>query len=451
MKTTNHAFTWKRGLCASVAALLMALTGCSSKAPVATGSVPGAAAGGSQVVTTEAPAKADTAEDVQVEESPVPETAEPVVTETVKPNACGENLTWTLTDYGALVIEGSGAMYDYDETNRAPWYAYRGTITSLQFSEGLSSIGDYAFCDCTYLQYGYSYSPKYGISQGITSIGRGAFQCCADMELLVCPENLTSIAESAFAKCFSLREIWILNKDCEINAKLDVPTELTICGFPGSTAEQYALEHGYSFNPIVEDREALKELIKQEPGFSWEVDGETRYYNVELHYNGLVPVGDQFVSQILRSEIYTLTEEEIQQAKQSGTVEALGQKYEFTDSADKVKEWIGEYADWDDYSDAEAWMRISDQFGVYVVNREEKGYTFHIPSLPNGEGWIRTYTPVGWLLLDADSPADQNGMPCKLTDFFCYGGYPKTGNHVQQLELNGNGEIVLLWASAGKK
>ena len=207
MKTTNHAFTWKRGLCASLAALLMALTGCSSKAPGATGSVPGAAAGGSQVVTTEAPAKADTAEDVQVEESPVPETAEPVVTETVKPNACGENLTWTLTDYGALVIEGSGAMYDYDETNRAPWYAYRGTITSLQFSEGLSSIGDYAFCDCTYLQYGYSYSPKYGISQGITSIGRGAFQCCADMELLVCPENLTSIAESAFAKCFSLREI----------------------------------------------------------------------------------------------------------------------------------------------------------------------------------------------------------------------------------------------------
>ena len=450
MKTTNHAFTWKRGLCAAVASLLL-LTGCSSQTPAAeTSFAPGAAAGGNNFVTTEAPIVADTPEDIHIPEAASLETTEPAAAEAVKPNACGQHLTWTITDYGTLVIEGSGAMYDYDESeNRAPWYERRGEIRDLQLPNELTTLGSYAFCDCTELQYGHAFSPKNGINHGITAIGQSAFQGCSNMKLLVCPENLTSIAASTFSGCTALREVWILNKDCKLDAKLDAPAELTICGFPGSTAEQYAKQQGYAFNPIVDNHDAIVELIKQDPGYSVEVEGETRYFNQTLHYNGLVSVGEKFVSQIQRSEHVTATEEEIKQAEQSGTIEVLGTKYEFTTSEEQAKEWkVGSY-DWDS-DGAAAWMRSSDN-EIYLVLREGDGYAFRAMWFHNGDGYLSRFAPIGWLLLDANSPADRSGMPCTLTEFFYYGCYPKIGEAVQQLELNGNGELALLWASAGKK
>ena len=42
--------------------------------------------------------------------------------------ACGENLTWELTDDGTLRIEGEGAMSSYSNGS-APWYEYRNSIT----------------------------------------------------------------------------------------------------------------------------------------------------------------------------------------------------------------------------------------------------------------------------------------------------------------------------------
>ena len=35
---------------------------------------------------------------------------------------CGEELTWELTDDGTLTISGIGAMPDYTNSEKAPWY-----------------------------------------------------------------------------------------------------------------------------------------------------------------------------------------------------------------------------------------------------------------------------------------------------------------------------------------
>lgn len=521
MKTTKNSFTWKRGLCAAVASLILALTGCNARTPAESGTVPGAGAGGNNAVTTETPAITDTKELLSITETSAPETTEPAATEAGKNDACGEHLTWAFdASNGKLTISGSGDMTDYPDPQSVPWYQYREEIQEFHFPEGLTSIGDYAFVGCTNLNFetmwtkdGFGMPIEHvtrigdhafeactglnciSLGQELTSIGEAAFADCtalssvdfpcdvslgkdayrgAGLEFLrfsndfttigseafsqcgmlsgvVFPEAISTVAASAFTGCANLQEIWIMNRNCKLdaNAIQGAPANLTVCGFPGSTAEQYARENGYSFNPIVEDREALKKLIKQEPGFSWEVDGETRYYNEELHYNGLVPVGDQYVSQIQRSEHTSVTEEEFQQAKQSGTIKVHGIEYEFTDSEEQAKQWVVYSENWNG-DGAAAWMRGGDRGEIYLVLPEGDGYAFRAMWFYNSDGYLNDYTPVGWLILDADSPASLNGMDCKLSDYYLDAGNPGSGASHQQLMLNGDGELVLLWASAGK-
>lgn len=67
---------------------------------------------------------------------------------------CGDNLYWTLlsnNSEGTLSITGSGAMYNYSATNRAPWYNNRSDIQTVELSSEATTIGDYAFDGCTAL------------------------------------------------------------------------------------------------------------------------------------------------------------------------------------------------------------------------------------------------------------------------------------------------------------
>ena len=458
MKTTKNCLTWKRAVCAVAACLMLGLTACSAANPTTTNAAPGAAGNAAAPVSTQAPVGTDTAEDLRITEAPTPEAVEATAPETteapaeaLKANQCGENLFWNVTEYGALEIEGSGPMFDYDDNeNRAPWYEFRDQILELKLSDELTGIGSYAFCDLTELQYGHAFSSQYGISKGITSIGRGAFSGCSKMEMLVCAESVSSVAESAFDGCTALRELWIMNKDCALNAKIDGLTGLTVCGFPGSTAEQYAQENGRSFNAIEENRDAVVEMMKQEPGYAWEWEGGSSWFNPSMHYNGFVPVGEKFVSQVQRSEHYVASEEEFQQAKENGTITLLGKEYAFTESVDKVKEWAGNASDFE-AGEAVAWIYGGNRGEFYRVLREEGDYTFQNQNYYVGDGYISVFKPVGWLLLDADSAADQNGALCTLKDFFWYGCYPSNGEAEQELKLDGEDNLVLLWASAGKK
>ena len=61
---------------------------------------------------------------------------------------CGDDLDWQLED-GVLTITGTGAMADYALPSApAPWYQYRDAIASVVFGDGVTTIGEEAFCDC---------------------------------------------------------------------------------------------------------------------------------------------------------------------------------------------------------------------------------------------------------------------------------------------------------------
>ena len=64
-------------------------------------------------------------------------------------NQCGDAFTWSYNN-GLLTLNGTGDMYHYALTT-VPWYPYADEITSIDIAPGITSIGSYAFKDCTSL------------------------------------------------------------------------------------------------------------------------------------------------------------------------------------------------------------------------------------------------------------------------------------------------------------
>ena len=110
--------------------------------------------------------------------------------EKVASGTCGENLTWTLDSNGTLTISGTGAMYNYDED--APWMGYCDRITALVVNEGVTSIGNYAFYNCSKLE-------NASIADSVASFGARAFYGCSSLKEIQIPEKETAIGAYTFA------------------------------------------------------------------------------------------------------------------------------------------------------------------------------------------------------------------------------------------------------------
>ena len=114
----------------------------------------------------------------------------------------GSNLAWTLESEGmfdnnaTLRITGTGTMAAYDEFEPAPWNSSRVSIQSVIIGEGVTSIGDYAFYECSNLA-------SATVPESVTSIGAHAFSGCRSLTLTI-PENVTRIGEYAFYGCQKL-------------------------------------------------------------------------------------------------------------------------------------------------------------------------------------------------------------------------------------------------------
>ena len=170
---------------------------------------------------------------------------------------CGDNLTWDLT-YGILTISGTGAMANYTLSignAPCPWYSSRSSIQSVIISDGCTSIGDYAFYDCSgltsvtipnsvisigngafddcsnlpvidNLRYADTYLVEtvdkslstYNIKQGTKWIGDYAFRSCSSLTSVTIPNSVTSIREYAFVYCSGLTSVTIPNSVTNIGS-----------------------------------------------------------------------------------------------------------------------------------------------------------------------------------------------------------------------------------------
>ena len=211
--------------------------------------------------------------------------------------------TWALDDNDTLTISGYGAMGDYSSQKlngtwitTAPWGA---NIKTVIIEDGVTYIGSYAFYGCTGLT-------SVTIPDSVTSIGSNSFYGCTGLTSITIPDSLANIegdafnntawynnqpdgmvyagrvaykykgtmpdntsiiirdgtkgiAGSAFERCNGLRSVIIPDSVTSIGfgslgynwgrKKID---GLTIYGVPGSAAEQYANDNGFTFIEYVD-------------------------------------------------------------------------------------------------------------------------------------------------------------------------------------------------------
>jgi len=112
---------------------------------------------------------------------------------------CGKKLTWSLSDDGVLTISGTGDMYSYNLSKISPFY-YNSSIKEVILTEGISSIGSYAFSGCSGLI-------NVVISNSVISIERDAFSGCSDLTTIIIPPSVARIDNKAFMYCRSLTSI----------------------------------------------------------------------------------------------------------------------------------------------------------------------------------------------------------------------------------------------------
>ncbi len=142
---------------------------------------------------------------------------------------CGDNLTWNYnTSTYTLTISGTGAMTDYSyasyngvSVTTAPWKTYYNVMKTVVIQDGVTSIGDCAFYNCTSLT-------SVTIPDSVTIIGWAAFAGCTSLTSVTIPDSVTSIGEYAF-----------------INSP-----NVTIHCHENSYAESYAIENNVPYELI---------------------------------------------------------------------------------------------------------------------------------------------------------------------------------------------------------
>ena len=147
----------------------------------------------------------------------------------------GKNVTWYLDfDTGTLTISGSGDMADY-LAGGTPWHSQRSNITSIEISDGVTSIGNWAFYLCRK-------ATSVTISNTVTSIGDYAFYFCAKLNNVNIPASVDTIGSSAFESCSALSNITIEDTITSLGiyafagtALTDIPSGLITSTIPAGT------------------------------------------------------------------------------------------------------------------------------------------------------------------------------------------------------------------------
>ena len=114
-------------------------------------------------------------------------------------NSCGEGLTWKLS-YGTLTISGTGKMDSYS-SGGAPWHSQRAYIGRIVISEGVTSIGECAFEECTNVT-------SISIPGSVTELNEYCFYACESMKSITIPQSVTRIADGVFVACEKLTDIY---------------------------------------------------------------------------------------------------------------------------------------------------------------------------------------------------------------------------------------------------
>ena len=125
------------------------------------------------------------------------------------------NCSVVLTNDGTLTISkksGNGAMNDYDSKNDPGWHSssYSRYITKIVINDGVTYIGKYAFNEL------YN-STTVTIPNSVTSVGQNAFKGCTKLQSITIPDSVAEIADNAFSDCSSLETVNFISRTTDLS------------------------------------------------------------------------------------------------------------------------------------------------------------------------------------------------------------------------------------------
>ena len=183
----------------------------------------------------------------------------------------------TLSDDGTLTISGNGKMKDWRNSSDEAWDSNRKNIKNVIINNGVTSIGNFAFSDCTSLT-------NITIPNSVTSIGDYAFYGCENLINITIPNSVTSIGDFAFNECTSLTNIAIPDSVTSIGDHAFYKCDsLSVLCKSNSYAEQYAKENNIKY--VIDDSvPTIKNVTGNE---KWTKDKVTLTISAEDSLSGL--------------------------------------------------------------------------------------------------------------------------------------------------------------------
>lgn len=160
--------------------------------------------------------------------------------------SCGDNATWSYSN-GTLAISGSGAMTNYASAEEQPWGSSRTNITQIVITDGVESIGNYAF-------HGFTQLVSVDLPSSLISVGYRAFRLCSAMETITLPSGVNHIGSGAFDGCYSLISFEIPHgiteiyprtfHNCSLITRYEIPDGVTSIG-------SWAFINNYALREII--------------------------------------------------------------------------------------------------------------------------------------------------------------------------------------------------------
>ncbi|ORX72571.1 hypothetical protein BCR32DRAFT_330035 [Anaeromyces robustus] len=117
--------------------------------------------------------------------------------------SCGNNVNWEYDpSSGELTISGEGPMKDYNERESIPWYTMKDDIKSVEIKNGVTTVGQFSFYNCSSIT-------NVIIPNTVVSINSGSFLKCKSLTSITIPDFVTLIGKEAFGSCSSLTSVII--------------------------------------------------------------------------------------------------------------------------------------------------------------------------------------------------------------------------------------------------
>ena len=237
---------------------------------------------------------------------------------------CGKNIEWYLDSRtGVLKLNGEGAVDEYENYYDTPWYEYRHMITDIVVGDGITTISknlfsrietltnleiassvifinDYAFYGCSGLR-----TVNFAKNSNLSIIGESAFAYCRNLSGIEIPKRVIEIKKNAFLYCYNLpditlgysvksigedafsccsfmKNIKIVNYECNIFDDGETIYNLTaIKSFDKSTASEFADKYLRKFSSI-KDMKYINELKIELSKTEYEYDGKNKTPKVSI-------------------------------------------------------------------------------------------------------------------------------------------------------------------------